>query len=194
MVQPRRSNTREREAREPEEFEQKLIEIRRVTRVQKGGKRMRFRALVAIGDHKGRVGYGLGKGADVSQAIAKATTAAKKRVITIPLVRETIPHAVRLRYKAAVIYLKPAPKGTGIIAGGAIRQVLMVSGVANAVAKMLGSENKVNNVKLTIRALQQLKITLPKRPIHSEEGINENPNFQIPMSNKIPMSNAQDRL
>lgn len=157
MVQPRRSNTREREAREPEEFEQKLIEIRRVTRVQKGGKRMRFRALVAIGDHKGRVGYGLGKGADVSQAIAKATTAAKKRVITIPLVKETIPHAVRLRYKAASIYLKPAPKGTGIIAGGAIRQVLMVSGVANAVAKMLGSENKVNNVKLTIKALQSLK-------------------------------------
>ncbi|MEW6611093.1 MAG: 30S ribosomal protein S5 [Patescibacteria group bacterium] len=158
MVQPRRSSSlRERGTREPEEFEQKLIEIKRVTRVQKGGKRMRFRALVAIGDRKGRVGYGLGKGADVSQAIAKATTAAKKRVITVPLVNETIPHAVRMRYKAAAIYVKPAPKGTGIIAGGAIRQVLMVSGIANAVAKMLGSENKVNNVKLTIKALQSLK-------------------------------------
>ena len=118
---------------------------------------MRFRALVVLGDRKGRVGYGLGKGADVAQAIAKATSAAKKEIITIPIVHETIPHPVRMRYKAASLILKPAPRGTGIIAGGSIRPVLLVSGVGNAVAKMLGSSNKVNNVKLTIKALQSLK-------------------------------------
>ena len=123
MGLPRRGNNPRRDAqrREPEEFEQKLIEIKRVTRVQKGGKRMRFRALVVLGDRKGRVGWGLGKGADVTQAIAKATTAAKKRIIIVPIVRETIPHPVRLRFKAASLFLKPAPKGTGIIAGGAVR-------------------------------------------------------------------------
>lgn len=125
---------------------------------------MRFRALVVLGDRKGRVGYGLGKGADVTQAIAKATNAAKKRIITIPIVEETIPHPVRMRYKAASIMLKPAPKGTGIIAGGAIRPVLLVSGVGNVVAKMLGSSNKVNNVKLTIMALQSLKKDARKAP------------------------------
>lgn len=150
---PRKDSSR----REPEEFEQKLIEIRRVTRVQKGGKRMRFRALVVLGDHKGRVGYGLGKGADVTKAIAKAAITAKKNIINVTIVNETIPHPVRLHFKAASLYLKPAPKGTGIIAGGAIRSVLLVSGVGNAVAKMLGSGNKVNNVKLTIMALQSLK-------------------------------------
>ena len=163
MPFPRKPHNRnDRQSREPEEFEQKLIEIRRVTRVQKGGKRMRFRALVVIGDRKGRVGYGMGKGADVAQAIAKATTAAKKRVITLSLRRDSIPHPVRIKFKSSSLYMKPAPRGTGIKAGGAIRQVLEVGGVGNVVAKMLGSGNKTNNVKATFAALQSLA-TVPPR-------------------------------
>lgn len=164
MGNPRSGGARQRSpmGREPEEFEQKLIEIKRVTRVQKGGKRMRFRALVVIGDRKGRVGYGMGKGVDVTQAIAKATTAAKKRVITLSLRRDSIPHAVRMKYKSSSLYMKPAPRGTGIKAGGAIRQVLEVGGVGNVVAKMLGSANKTNNVKATFEALKSLAAIAPR--------------------------------
>lgn len=162
-MRPSRGGFHKREERgEPEEFEQKLIEIKRVTRVQKGGKRMRFRALVVIGDRKGRVGYGMGKGADVSSAIAKATTAAKKRVITIPLRRDSIPHAILVKYKSSSLLLKPAPRGTGIKAGGAVRQVLAVGGIGNVVAQMLGSANKTNNVKAAIEALQRLAAQAPR--------------------------------
>jgi len=163
-MKPPRGGGQRRDAgkREPEEFEQKLIEIKRVTRVQKGGKRMRFRALVVIGDRKGRVGYGMGKGLDVTQAITKATASAKKRVIVVSLRRASIPHPVRYSYKASSLYMKPAPRGTGIKAGGAIRQVLDVAGVGNVVAKMLGSGNKTNNVKATYEALRSLATKPPR--------------------------------
>lgn len=122
-----------------------------------GGKRMRFRACVAVGDGKGRVGVGVAKGLDVSLAITKAASAARKRVLTVPIVDTTIPHTVRLKAGAALVLLKPAPQGTGVIAGGAIRIVLELAGIRNVVAKMLGSSNRVNNAYATIAALKQLR-------------------------------------
>lgn len=138
------------------EFDQKTIELSRVTRVMAGGKRMRFRACVAIGDRKGRVGIGLAKGADVSLAINKAVADAKKHLIMVPIFEETIPHEVRVKFKAADVLFKPAPRGTGIIAGGAVRVVLDLAGVPNVASKMLGSRNKVNNVQAAVRALASL--------------------------------------
>ncbi len=139
------------------EFEQKVVEISRVTRVVAGGKRMRFRATVVIGDGKGRVGYSIQKGADVSAAVGKASTAAKKRLVTIPRQGTTIPHEVRVRFGAASVILKPAPAGTGVIAGGAVRNVMELSGIKDVVGKMLGSRNKLNNIKAVFAAIAQLR-------------------------------------
>lgn len=140
------------------EFETKVVEIKRVTRVVAGGKRMRFRALVVIGDRKGRIGMGLRKGTDVSDAIGKATSQAKKGLITVPIVEGTIPHIITLKYKSAKVLLKPARAGTGIIAGGPIRAVLSLAGIKNITSKMLGSSNKVSNVRATFEALQSFQL------------------------------------
>jgi len=139
------------------DYEEKNIEISRVTRVTKGGKRMRFRALTVIGNRKGRVGFGLAKGADVALATGKSTAQARKGLLTVPLVNETIPFPVSAKFGAAMILLKPAPKGTGVKAGGAVRVVLELAGVPNVVSKILGSSNKVNNVKATFVALKKLR-------------------------------------
>lgn len=139
------------------EFEQKVVEVKRVTRVVAGGKRMRFRALVVIGDKKGKVGIGLRKGADVSEAVQKAVNSAKKTMISIPLVNDSIPHEIKLKYKSSVVFLKPARPGTGVIAGGAIRSVLDLVGVKNVLSKMIGSSNKVNNVMATYLALRAMR-------------------------------------
>lgn len=147
----------DRGPREPKEFEQKIIDIRRVTRVVAGGKRMRFRATVAIGDGKGRVGVGIGKGLDVTLAVSKGSTIAKKHLLSVPMINETIPHTVRMKYGAAKILLKPAPKGSGVIAGGPIRPIMELAGIKNVVAKMLGTSNKVNNVYAVIEALRSLE-------------------------------------
>ena len=140
-----------------EEFEQKILDLSRVTRVTAGGKRMRFRACVAIGDLKGRVGVGLAKGLDVSSAVTKATARAKKEIVHVPIVRETIPFDVNVKFKASTVLMKPAPKGTGIIAGGVVRLILTLAGVPNVAAKMLGSSNRVTNAKATMRALAELE-------------------------------------
>ncbi|MFA6553213.1 MAG: 30S ribosomal protein S5 [Patescibacteria group bacterium] len=139
-----------------DEFDQKMIDIARVTRVMAGGKRMNFRACVVIGDHKGRVGMGLKKGADVSLAINKAVASAKKNLINVTTINDTVPCKVRNKFGAAVVMLKPAPVGSGVIAGGAVRAVLELAGVKNVVSKMLGSKNKVNNVMATLGALEKL--------------------------------------
>jgi len=142
--------------REEKEFQQKVIDIRRVARVVAGGKRMRFRALVAIGDGKGRIGVGIGKGLDVAGAVNKGATLARKKLVTIPIVEETIPHTVLIKYGAAHVLLKPAPKGSGVIAGGPVRSIMELVGVKNVVAKMLGSPNKVNNVYAVLEAFGRL--------------------------------------
>ena len=153
---PRKSN-REDGDREKREFDQKVVEVKRVTRVVAGGKRMRFRALVVIGDRKGRVGMGLKKGVDVAESVNKAINQAKKNMITLPLVNETIPHEVNMKYKSSKLIMKPARPGSGVIAGGAIRSVMDLAGVKNVVSKMLGSSNKVNNVKAVFKAFQSMK-------------------------------------
>jgi len=141
--------------REKPEFDQQIIDLARVTRVTKGGKQMNFRVCILIGDRKGRVGFGLQKGKDVQMAVEKAVRHAKKHMITIPMVHETIPHRVEAKFKAGKVMIKPAPRGSGIIAGSAVRTVLELAGVPNASAKMLGkSNNKVTNVQATFAALQ----------------------------------------
>lgn len=139
------------------DFDQKVVEVKRVTRVVAGGKRMRFRALVVIGNHQGKVGMGLSKGADVSESVNKAINQAKKSLITLPLINETIPHEVNIKYKASQLMLKPAKPGTGVIAGGAVRIVMDMAGVKNVVSKMFGSSNKVNNVKAVFEAFKHMK-------------------------------------
>jgi len=155
-----RMQRRRREMRSPEdrEFEQRVIDLRRVTRVTKGGKRMRFRAAVLVGDGKGRIGFGIGKGADVALATGKAFRRARKNLITISLKEETIPYMVRSKFGAALILIKPAPQGTGIKAGGAMRSVFELGGVPNVVGKILGTtKNKVNIIKATLSAIEQLR-------------------------------------
>ncbi len=145
--------------KEKPEFDQQIIDLARVTRVTKGGKQLSFRATVLIGDRRGRVGYGVDKGKDVQLAVEKAVNQAKKNLINIPFRFETIPHQTIAKYKAAKVLLKPAPRGSGIIAGGSIRAVLEMAGVPNASAKMLGkSGNKMNNIKATFSALQSFKV------------------------------------
>jgi small subunit ribosomal protein S5 len=153
---PRKSN-REGGERQPREFDQKVVEVKRVTRVTGGGKRMRFRALVVIGDHKGKVGMGLRKGNDVAESVNKAVSAAKKNMVTLPLINETIPHEIKVKYKASRLIMLPARPGTGVIAGGAVRSVMDLAGVKNIISKMTGSSNKVNNIKAVFEAFRQMK-------------------------------------
>lgn len=155
MATPKRSPRQRQE--QQDEFDQRLIDLARVTRVMAGGKRMRFRATLAIGDKKGRVGVGIAKGVDASLAIQKAFTKAKKNIITIPLVNETIPHEVHVKFRSANVLFKPAKKGTGIKAGGAPRILLELAGVGNITGKVLGSGNKINNVKATLIAMTSFK-------------------------------------
>lgn len=144
------------------EFEEKVISIDRVSRVVKGGRRFRFRATVVVGDGKGRVGVGVGKGGEVMTSIAKAVTKAKKSLITVPLKGQTIPHEVTVRFAGAQVMLKPASEGTGVIAGGAVRNVVEAVGIRDLLSKSLGSTNKVNNAYATILALTQLQADKPK--------------------------------
>ncbi len=152
----RRDRRDNRKDQEPKEFDERMVHIDRVARVVKGGRRFRFRALVVIGDHKGRVGVGISKGADVTIAIQKATDEAKKNIMTIPLYKGTIPHEAQAKVGGANILIKPASKGTGLIAGGVVRVVLEVAGVENALSKSIGSSNKANVAYATIEALKQL--------------------------------------
>lgn len=140
-----------------DEFEQKILDIARVTRVMAGGKRMRFRACVAVGNKKGKIAIGIAKGVDVTMAITKAANKAKKNFIDVPIVNETIPHEMTHKKGAAIVLFKPAKKGRGIIAGGAVRIVMELSGVQNVTCKTLGTNNKVNNAKCVIEALSLLK-------------------------------------
>lgn len=149
-----------RPEREPREFEQKILELARVTRVTKGGKRMRFRACLIIGDRRGRVGMGVAKGGDVAMAVEKAFRKAKKALVTVPFHNETLPHVVDRKFAAARVLLKPAPQGTGLKCGGPVRVILELAGVPNAVSKVMGSKNKINNAKAVMLALTSFK-TVP---------------------------------
>ncbi|MFH0987921.1 MAG: 30S ribosomal protein S5 [Parcubacteria group bacterium] len=150
-----------RRPEEKPEFDQKIIDLARVTRVMAGGKRMRFRACVVIGDKKGRLGMGLAKGKDVTLSVNKAVNKAKKNMIKIPIVNGTIPHNVYVKFKAAKILLKPAPSGTGLKAGGAMRMALELSGISDIVGKIIGGKSKINTVTALMRGLSSFKY-MPK--------------------------------
>lgn len=152
----RRDDRRNQRDDAPKEFEEVVINIDRVARVVKGGRRFRFKALVVVGNRKNKVGVGVAKGADVQAAIAKATAIAKKHLITIPIVKETIPHDMEVKLSGARILIKPAAPGTGIIAGGVVRAVIGVTGIRNLLSKSLGSTNKVNIAYATVEALSNL--------------------------------------
>ncbi len=152
----RRDNRRDQTPAEPKQFEEIVINIDRVSRVVKGGRRFRFKALVVVGDRKTKVGIGVAKGADVQAAIAKATDVAKKHMIIIPVANDTIPHEAEVRFSGAQVLLKPAAPGTGIIAGGVIRTIIGVTGIHNLLSKSLGSTNKVNIAYATIDALRTM--------------------------------------
>lgn len=169
-----KSNRRPREKREKSEFDQAIVDIARVTRVMAGGKRMSFRACVVVGDHQNRVGAGLAKGRDVSLAVAKAAKQAEKNIIKVNLKNGTIPHGIKAKMGAAEVLLKPAPAGTGVISGGAARIVLEMAGIKNVVSKILGSNNKINNVKATIKALSQLKAVKGKEKEKDKAKVLEN--------------------
>lgn len=147
---------RDDEPREEKVFNEYVISIDRVARVVKGGRRFRFKALVAVGDGKQRIGVGVSKGMDVQAAVAKATDKAKKSLMTIPVTNATIPHDVEAKVSGAKVLLLPAAPGTGVIAGGTVRSIIGLTGITNLLSKALGSKNKVNNAYATLAALRQL--------------------------------------
>ncbi len=151
-----RGPRRDQAPQEPKQFEELVINIDRVSRVVKGGRRFRFKALVVVGDRKNKVGVGVAKGTDVQMAVQKATDIAKKNLIVIPIVNETIPHENEVKFSGARVLLKPAAPGTGIIAGGVVRSIIGVTGIRNMLSKSLNSTNKVNIAYATIEALRGL--------------------------------------
>lgn len=154
----RRDNRRNRRAMEeqaPKEFDSINISINRVSRTVKGGRRMRFQALVAVGNHKNKIGVGLAKGADVTTAVQKAEQRAKKNMLTINMNGETICHEVETKVTGARVLMKPAAPGTGIIAGGVVRSIIGLTGIKNLISKSIGSTNKTNIAYAVIEGLRQ---------------------------------------
>lgn len=162
---PRRDGMREEE----KEFKEELLAIDRVTRVTAGGRQIRFRASIVIGDGKGRVGLGTGKAGEVQVAIEKAIRDAKKNLITFPMVNGTIPHDVSANYKSSSLFIHPAHAGTGIIAGGSVRKIFAVSGIKDVIAKQHGAPNKITNARVTMTALKALK------PLHLVTSFSKKP-------------------
>lgn len=156
-------------APETQEFEEKVVQVSRVSKKTKGGNKIGFSVLVVVGDKNGKVGVGLGKGPDVLSSIRKASKRAKKRMLKLPLVDGTIPFPVEIKRGAARLMLKPAPKGTGVIAGGSVRAVVEAAGVSNIVSKILGSGNKASNVYATFEALKKVRTIADLKGIKLED-------------------------
>lgn len=152
-----RGNRRPERVEEEKQFDERVIHIDRVARVVSGGRRFRFRALVVIGDHKGKVAMGIAKGADVTTAVSKAVETAKRSFQEVVIVNDTIPHESQAKVGGAKILLMPAAPGTGLISGGTVRTVLEVAGIKNVLSKSLGSSNKINVAYATLKALESLK-------------------------------------
>lgn len=164
MARESRMNTRM--PREEKQYDERVVAVDRVARVVKGGRRFRFRALVVLGDGKGKVGVGTAKGADVTVATTKATDVAKKNIVNVVVENGTIPHEQQARVAGAKILLKPAAPGTGLIAGGVVRVVLEVAGIHNILSKSLGSNNKINIAYATVEALKAIE---PKAKWHMSQ-------------------------
>src|SRR3990170_4390266 len=145
------------------EYEETVIEIKRVSKKTRGGNTVRFTALVVVGDRKGKVGVGLSRASDVTGAIYKAIEAAKRKMILVPMRGQTIPYSVTEKFSAARVLIKPAPPGSGIIAGGPIRVVMEAAGIKDAVGKILGTKNKISNVYATLKALNSISIIAKRK-------------------------------
>ena len=150
---------------EDQEYSEIVVQIKRVSKKTKGGNQMRFTALVVVGDKKGKVGVKLARGQDVRTAIQKAFSRAKKQMISVPLKGTTIPFEIQTKYNAAKILLKPAPEGSGIIAGGPMRVVLEAAGIRDAVGKIMGTRSKATNVQATMKALNKISEIQERRKI-----------------------------
>ncbi|HBH46510.1 MAG: hypothetical protein A2445_04135 [Candidatus Jacksonbacteria bacterium RIFOXYC2_FULL_44_29] len=158
MIYSKKTNRNNAPPRPDDDFQSVILDLARVTRVQRGGKRLRFRVTVGLGNKKGTIGIGIAKGADVSMAVEKATRRARKNVIQIKITEDkSIPHNVTTKYKASLILLKPAPAGTGLKAGGVIRTLCDLVGIENISAKILGSNNKICNSQALINAFSEFK-------------------------------------
>ena len=142
---------------EPKEYEEKIVQVNRVSKKTKGGNQIGFSVVVVVGNKKGKVGMGIGKAPEVQSAIKKGVAHAKKHLITVPMRNGTIPHSVLVKFGAAKLMLKPAPSGSGVIAGGSVRAVVELAGIKDISSKILGTNNKANNVYATIKALGELK-------------------------------------
>lgn len=192
---PKRNNNRGRGGRgngkEEKEFEQSLVDVARVTRVKAGGKRLSFRALVVIGDKKGRVGSGIGKGTDVATAVDKAVAKAKKNLITIQIIKGTIAHEVFEKFKASKVLLKPAKQGRGVIAGGSVRTVLELAGIENIVSKIRGSSSKINNVMAVMNGLRGLRKVEVKEDVGKAKAVGDSLKNQE--NKKTRKQTAEDR-
>jgi len=152
-----------KEEKPKEEFESKLLDLSRISHTRAGGKKIGFRAVIVVGNKQGKVGLGVAKGRDVALAVEKATRLAKKNLVEVPIVEDTIPHQVNSKFGPAKILLKPQRKGRGLVSGGTIRVICNLAGIKNISSKILGrTGNKLNNAKATILALKKLKIVNPK--------------------------------
>ena len=166
-----------KQKREKPEFDQKLLDLARVTRVVKGGRRFSFRATVVIGNRNGKVGIGVAKGADVSAAINKAVADARKNLVNISRNKSSISFEVKEKFGAARVMIKPAKEGKGIVAGGAMRSVIEFSGIKDIIAKSFGCSNKINVAKATVKALQVLdekKISVSEKKASKTEIVSKN--------------------
>lgn len=157
MYTQNRNNQSSRNMQPDSEFFERVVQVNRVSKKTKGGDRRSLSVLVVVGDRKGRVGVGLGKAQEVQSAVRKATAYAKKHLISVPIRGKTIPHQVLVKSGAARVLLKPAPEGTGVIAGGAVRVVVEAAGIHDIVSKILGTKNQASNVYATMKALGMLK-------------------------------------
>jgi small subunit ribosomal protein S5 len=199
---PRPNSGRRDAPTEPKEFQELVINIDRVARVVKGGRRFRFKALVVVGNDKNKVGIGVAKGADVQAAIAKATDVAKKHIMTIAIEKDTIPHDCELQYSGARVMMKPASAGTGMIAGGVVRSIIGVTGIRDILTKSLGSTNKVNIAYATIEALRSLvpksewlnapsPKPIEKKPVAEEASSHAKPAVKKPVAKAKPTAKKE---
>jgi len=183
---------KKRFAKEKKEFEEEVLQVDRVTRVVKGGRRLSFRATVIIGNRKGKVAIGLGKATEVAAAIKKAVSRAKKDLVTVPIVNETIPHEIRVKFKANHLLMIPASPGTGIKAGSSTRKILELAGVNNILSKRMGSNNRINLAKATMKALEYLAKNAPVKETKPKKDSHKAKDEKKPKEDKAPKKNKAE--